>query len=83
MTSGTTSSPKLRICGHSRFLFPSRYRPPMTSCKKRIVRELRDRGRISQSYLCFKPRQIFDNLEDQHKIGRKAWVEDAGGKVLD
>ncbi len=27
---------KLRICGHSRFLFPGQYRPPMTSCKKRF-----------------------------------------------
>jgi len=24
---------------------------------------------------CFKPRQVFENLEDQRKLGRKAWVE--------
>ena len=32
---------------------------------------------------CFEPRQVFENLEDQRKIGRQAWVEDAEGKVLD
>ena len=32
---------------------------------------------------CFEPRQVFENLEDQRKIGREAWVEDAEGKVLD
>ena len=32
---------------------------------------------------CFKPRQVFENLEDQRKLGRKAWVEDAEGQVLD
>jgi len=32
---------------------------------------------------CFEPRQVFENLEDQRKMGREAWVEDAGGKVLD
>ena len=25
----------------------------------------------------FEPRQVFENLEDQRKLGRKAWVEDA------
>jgi hypothetical protein len=32
---------------------------------------------------CFEPRQVFENLEDQRKMGREAWVEDAGRKVLD
>src|ERR1700722_2204715 len=48
-----------------------------------ILREERDRGWIPQSYPCFEPRQVFENLEDQRKMGREAWVEDAGGKVLD
>ena len=29
---------------------------------------------------CFEPRQVFENLEDQLKMGREAWVEDAGGR---
>ena len=33
--------------------------------------------------LCYQPRQVFENLEDQRKMGREAWVEDAGRKVLD
>jgi hypothetical protein len=32
---------------------------------------------------CVEPRQVFVNLEDQRKMGREAWVEDAEGKVLD
>ena len=32
---------------------------------------------------CCEPRQVFENLEDQRKMGRNAWVEDAEGKVLD
>jgi predicted signal transduction protein with EAL and GGDEF domain len=32
---------------------------------------------------CFEPRQVFENLEDQRKVGREARVEDAGEKVLD
>jgi FPC/CPF motif-containing protein YcgG len=32
---------------------------------------------------CFEPHQVFENLEDQRKMGREAWVEDAGRKVLD
>ena len=32
---------------------------------------------------CFEPCQVFENLEDQRKMGREAWVEDAGRKVLD
>jgi hypothetical protein len=38
---------------------------------------------IAQSYPCFEPRQVFENLEDQRKMGREARVEDAGEKVLD
>lgn len=33
--------------------------------------------------LCDKARQVFESLEDQRKIGREAWVEDAEGKTLD
>jgi hypothetical protein len=33
--------------------------------------------------LCDKPRQVFEALEDQRKMGREAWVEDAQGKTLD
>jgi FPC/CPF motif-containing protein YcgG len=33
--------------------------------------------------LCYQPRQVFENLEDQRKMGREAWVEDAHGKILD
>lgn len=32
---------------------------------------------------CREPRQVFENLEDQRKLGRNAWVEDAEEKVLD
>ena len=32
---------------------------------------------------CLEPRQVFENLEDQRKLGRNAWVEDAEEKVLD
>ena len=32
---------------------------------------------------CLKPRQVFENLEDQRKMGRKAWVEDVEKKILD
>jgi hypothetical protein len=33
--------------------------------------------------LCYKPRQVFETLEDQRKMGREASVEDAQGKTLD
>jgi hypothetical protein len=33
--------------------------------------------------LCDKQRQVFEALEDQRKMGREAWVEDAQGKTLD
>jgi len=33
--------------------------------------------------LCDKPRQVFEALEDQRKMGREAWVEDAQGNTLD
>ena len=33
--------------------------------------------------LCYKPRQVFESLEDQRKMKREAWVEDAEGKTLD
>ena len=33
--------------------------------------------------LCDKARQVFESLEDQRKMGREAWVEDAEGKTLD
>ena len=31
--------------------------------------------------LCNKERQVFESLEDQRKMGREAWVEDAEGKT--
>ena len=30
---------------------------------------------------CLNPRQVFENLEDERKMGRKAWVEDAEGRI--
>jgi hypothetical protein len=33
--------------------------------------------------LCDKPRQVFEALEDQRKMGREAWVEDLEEKTLD
>jgi hypothetical protein len=33
--------------------------------------------------LCYKPRQVYETLEDQRKMGREAWVEDLEGKTLD
>ena len=38
---------------------------------------------MDRSILCYQPRQVFENLEDQRKMGREAWVEDAEGKTLD
>jgi hypothetical protein len=32
--------------------------------------------------LCDTERQVFETLEDQRKLGREAWVEDAAGKPL-
>jgi hypothetical protein len=33
--------------------------------------------------LCDTERQVFETLEDQRKLGREAWVENAEGKTLD
>jgi hypothetical protein len=33
--------------------------------------------------LCYKPRQVYETLEDQRKMGREAWVEDLEEKTLD
>ncbi len=48
-----------------------------------MEREEQKRGWITQQFLCDKARQVFESLEDQRKMGREAWVEDAEGKTLD
>jgi hypothetical protein len=45
-----------------------------------MEREEQKRGWVTQPYLYYKPRQVFEILEDQRKMGHEAWAE---GKTLD